>query len=119
MPGHRSSYGHFQQEGVAVLDRVIGTRGRPLALRCDNGSEFTSRHFLAWCEENRIQLVHIQPGRPMQNGHVESFNGRFRDEYLNANWFQNLPDAETENRKSEEGIQFGAPSQQPRVPDTG
>jgi putative transposase len=76
-----------------VLDRVIGTRGRPLALRCDNGSEFTSRHFLAWCEENRIQLVHIQPGRPMQNGHVESFNGRFRDECLNANWFQNLADA--------------------------
>jgi putative transposase len=76
-----------------VLDRVIELRGRPTALRCDNGSEFTSRHFLGWCEEKGIQLVHIQPGRPMQNGHVESFNGRFRDECLNANWFQNLADA--------------------------
>jgi putative transposase len=78
-----------------VLDRVIGKRGRPVALRCDNGSEFTSRHFLGWCEEKGIQLIHIQPGRPMQNGHVESFNGRFRDECLNANWFQNLTDAKT------------------------
>ena len=76
-----------------ILDRVIETRGRPKALRCDNGSEFTSRHFVGWCEEKGIQLIHIQPGRPTQNGHVESFNGRFRDECLNANWFQNLTDA--------------------------
>jgi len=76
-----------------VLDRVIEMRGLPAGLRCDNGSEFTSRHFLGWCEEKKIRLVHIQPGRPMQNGHVESFNGRFRDECLNANWFQNLADA--------------------------
>jgi putative transposase len=76
-----------------VLDRVIEIRGVPAGLRCDNGPEFTSRHFLGWCEEKRIQLIHIQPGRPMQNGHVESFNGRFRDECLNANWFQNLVDA--------------------------
>jgi putative transposase len=53
----------------------------------------TSRHFLSWCEEWKIQLIHIQPGRPMQNGHVESFNGRLRDECLNANWFRNLVDA--------------------------
>jgi putative transposase len=73
--------------------RVIAERGKPAALRCDNGPEFTSRHFIAWCEEQRIRLVHIQPGRPMQNGHIESFNGRLRDECLNANWFQNLDDA--------------------------
>jgi len=52
----------------------------------------TSRHFLSWCEERKIQLIHIQPGRPMQNGHVESFN-RLRDECLNANWFHNPLDA--------------------------
>jgi putative transposase len=52
-----------------------------------------SRHFLSWCEERKIQLIHIQPGRPMQNGHIESFNGRLRDECLNANWFHNLADA--------------------------
>ena len=76
-----------------VLERVIAERGAPQSLRCDNGPEFTSRHFLAWCEERSIEVVHIQPGRPMQNGYVESFNGRFRDECLNANWFVNIVDA--------------------------
>jgi putative transposase len=75
------------------LEAVIASRGRPEAIRCDNGPELTSRHFLSWCEERKIQLIHIQPGRPMQNGHVESFNGRLRDECLNANWFRNLMDA--------------------------
>ena len=75
------------------LEGVIESRGMPEAIRCDNGPELTSRHFLSWCEERKIQLIHIQPGRPMQNGHVESFNGRLRDECLNANWFRNLMDA--------------------------
>ncbi len=75
------------------LESVIERRGKPEAIRCDNGPELTSRHFLSWCEERKIQLIHIQPGRPMQNGHVESFNGRLRDECLNANWFRNLLDA--------------------------
>jgi putative transposase len=76
-----------------VLDWVIGQRGGPEAIRCDNGPEFTSRHFLSWCEEHKIRTVYIQPGRPMQNGYVESFNGRFRDECLNANWFATMADA--------------------------
>lgn len=63
-----------------VLERVIAERGVPKSLRCDNGPEFTSRHFLGWCEERGIALVHIQPGKPMQNGYLESFNGRLRDE---------------------------------------
>jgi Integrase core domain len=66
------------------LEDVIEHRGKPETIRCDNGPELTSRHFLSWCEERKIQLIHIQPGRPMQNGHVESFNGRLRDECLNA-----------------------------------
>ena len=76
-----------------ALEAVIQRRPMPEAIRCDNGPEFTSRHFLSWCEERKIQLIHIQPGRPMQNGHIESFNGRLRDECLNANWFHNLADA--------------------------
>lgn len=75
------------------LEAVIQQRGMPEAIRCDNGPELTSRHFLSWCEERKIQLIHIQPGRPMQNGHVESFNGRLRDECLNASWFHTLADA--------------------------
>jgi putative transposase len=76
-----------------VLEWIIQQRGRPETLRCDNGPEFTSRHFLSWCDENRVKVHHIQPGKPMQNAHAESFNGRFRDECLNANWFLTLQDA--------------------------
>ena len=53
-----------------VLERVIGERGRPENVRSDNGPEFTSRRMLAWAEDWKLRLVHIQPGRPMQNGHV-------------------------------------------------
>ena len=76
-----------------VLDAIVAERGRPQAIRCDNGPELTSRHFLAWCVERQIELMHIQPGKPTQNARVESFNGRLRDECLNLSWFQNLFDA--------------------------
>jgi putative transposase len=76
-----------------VLDEIIGQRGKPLSIRCDNGPELTSRHFLAWAIEQKIELVHIQPGKPMQNGRCESFNGRLREECLRVSWFENLFDA--------------------------
>lgn len=75
-----------------VLERLIDERGLPENVRSDNGPEFTSRRMLGWAEERKINLVHIQPGRPMQNGHVESFHGRLRDECLNANWFRTMKD---------------------------
>jgi putative transposase len=73
-----------------ALDRVITMRGKPERIRMDNGSELTSRHFLAWGIDQRIELAHIQPGKPIQNAHVESFNGRLRDECLNTQWFRNV-----------------------------
>jgi len=76
-----------------VLDAIVAERGQPLAIRCDNGPELTSRHFLAWCVERKIELVHIQPGKPTQNARVESFHGRLREECLMVSWFQNLFDA--------------------------
>ena len=76
-----------------VLDQIIAQRGQPQSIRCDNGPELTSRHFLAWCIEQKIELVHIQPGKPTQNAHVESFHGRLREECLRVSWFQNLFDA--------------------------
>ena len=76
-----------------VLDAIVAERGQPQAIRCDNGPELTSRHFLAWCVERKIELIHIQPGKPTQNARVESFNGRLRDECLTVSWFQNLFDA--------------------------
>jgi putative transposase len=54
-----------------ALEQIVVERGGPKVLRCDNGPELTSRHFLAWCIERRIELVHIQPGWPMQNGQGE------------------------------------------------
>ena len=76
-----------------VLDRIIAERGKPEGLRLDNGPEFTSRCFIAWAEQSGVPLIYIQPGKPVQNSYIESFNGRFRDECLNANWFENLADA--------------------------
>src|SRR5258707_1336562 len=76
-----------------VLDGIMAERGQPQAIRCDNGPELTSRHFLAWCVERQIELMHIQPGKPTQNARVESFHGRLRDECLTVSWFQNLFDA--------------------------
>jgi putative transposase len=87
--------GFASRRVTRVLDEVMGRRGIPQAIRCDNGPELTSRHFLAWALEWKIELRHIQPGRPMQNGHVESFHGRLREECLRTHWFRNLFDART------------------------
>ena len=55
-----------------VLERAIADYGKPQAIRCDNGPELTSRHFLAWAIQWKIDLVHIQPGKPTQNRGMES-----------------------------------------------
>jgi transposase InsO family protein len=76
-----------------VLERAIAAYGKPQSIRSENGPELTSRHYLAWAIEWKIDLVHIQPGKPTQNGGMESFNGKLRDECLNTSWFWNLFDA--------------------------
>ena len=76
-----------------LLDQASLFRGYPVAVRTDNGPEFTSRAFMAWAQTHGIRHILIQPGRPMQNGYIESFNGKFRDECLNDHWFQTLPQA--------------------------
>jgi len=82
-------------EVARLLDRVAVFRGYPLALRTDNGPEFTSRAFMAWANSHGIRHILIEPGRPMQNGYIESFNGKFRDECLNEQWFETLQQART------------------------
>lgn len=62
-------------------------------MRTDNGPEFTSRIVMAWAQKHGIRHLLIQPGRPMQNGYIESFNGKFRDEHLNEHWFDSLDEA--------------------------
>ena len=59
----------------------------------DNGTEFTSNAMLSWADENAVEWHYIAPGKPMQNGFVESFNGRLRDECLNEHLFDGLADA--------------------------
>ena len=85
--------GFASRRVTRVLDEVIARRGRPEAIRCDNGPELTSRHFLAWSVECHIEVRHIQPGKPTQNAYVESFHGKLREECLRVSWFTNLFDA--------------------------
>ena len=65
----------------------------PKKLRCDNGPEMSSRKFMDWAFNNNIAIEYIQPGKPIQNAFIESFNSRFRDECLNEHLFHDLKDA--------------------------
>jgi len=78
-----------------VLTQLIKERGRPAVIVCDNGPEFISRALEIWAEEHGVKLHFIEPGKPVQNCYVESFNGRFRDECLNEHWFTSMDDART------------------------
>jgi putative transposase len=78
------------------LTAVIAARGKPGQIVSDNGTEFTSNAILSWAAENRIDWHYIQPGKPMQNGFIESFNGRMRDELLNESLFFGLDHARQE-----------------------
>lgn len=75
------------------LTTLIETRGRPHMIVSDNGTEFTSNAILAWTKEHQVEWHYIAPGRPMQNGYIESFNGRMRDELLNESLFVDLDQA--------------------------
>ncbi len=78
---------------VRVLDRLARSRGLPRTIVTDNGPEFTSRVLDQWAYKAGVELHFIQPGKPVQNAFVESFNGKFRDECLNQSWFVSLADA--------------------------
>ena len=76
-----------------ALERLMEFRGKPKAIRSDNGTEFTSNIILKWALESGLEWQYIQPGKPQQNGHIESFNGKLRDECLNENLFFDLNQA--------------------------
>jgi putative transposase len=75
------------------LDRVVELRGKPLQIVSDNGTELTSHAILRWQEDRGVPWHYIAPGKPMQNGFVESLIGRLRDECLNEHLFRSLPEA--------------------------
>ncbi len=78
---------------IACLDRLKLTRGLPQAITVDGGTEFYSRAMDSWAYRNKVQLDFIRSGKPVENAFIESFNGRLRDECLNANLFFPLEDA--------------------------
>jgi putative transposase len=75
------------------LTMLIGKRGKPQMIVTDNGTEFTSNAILGWAKDHGVNWHYIAPGRPMQNGYIESFNGRMRDELLNESLFIDLDQA--------------------------
>lgn len=75
---------------IRVLERLIESRQIPSYIRVDNGPEFISDRLQSWCEERKIDLKFIQPGKPMQNGFVERNNGSLRKELLDAYLFYTL-----------------------------
>lgn len=78
---------------TSVLDRISMVRSLPKIITVDNGSEFISKEMDSWAYRRGVQLDFIRPGRPVENAHIESFNGRLRDECLNAELFLTLEDA--------------------------
>jgi putative transposase len=77
---------------VRALDAVVSWRGRPTAIRCDNGPEFLADVFVDWCKANQVEPRYIQPGKPNQNAFVERFNRTYRTEVLDAYLFESLVD---------------------------
>lgn len=116
---------------VEVLDRVKAGRTLPKRIVVDNGTEFDSRELDAWAYFNQVKIHFIRPGKPVENAYIESFNGRMRDEFLNANAFESMADAAKKlesfkldyNRVRPHGSLGGLPpeefvrAQNQRVPD--
>lgn len=78
---------------VRTLDQITQRFGKPKLLQIDNGPEFRGKQLDVWAKRNQVELHFIDPGKPTQNGHIESFNGRFREECLDQEWFVSLKEA--------------------------
>ena len=78
---------------VRLLEHLVHWHGAPKRITLDNGPEFTGQALDAWAYQHDVKLDFIDPGKPMQNGHLESFNGKFRDECLTVHWFRSLAHA--------------------------
>lgn len=79
---------------IRALEQVIEWRGKPAAIRCDNGPEYLSGALVNWAQKNRITLLYIQPGKPTQNAYVERFNRTVRHEWLDLHDFESIEHAQ-------------------------
>jgi len=79
---------------IRALEQVIEWRGKPAALRCDNGPEYISSQMVEWANKNKITLLYIQPGKPTQNAYIERFNRTARHEWLDMHTFNSIEHAQ-------------------------
>ncbi len=82
------------QRVIRTLERIIEWRGKPLALRCDNGPEYISQQLIDWANQQQITMLYIQPGKPTQNAYVERFNRTVRHEWLDLHSFDSIDHAQ-------------------------
>lgn len=82
------------QRVIRALEHIIEWRGKPLALRCDNGPEYISQQLIDWANDKQITLMYIQPGKPTQNAYVERFNRTVRHEWLDMHSFNSIDQAQ-------------------------
>ena len=81
------------QDVLSVLTELFIQRGVPVHIRSDNGAEFTAKNVRSWLSRLQIKPLFIEPGSPWENGYIESFNGKMRDELLNGEIFYTLKEA--------------------------
>lgn len=98
------------------LDAIVARRGKPDLIVCDHGTEFASNAMLAWAQRSRVAWHFIAPGKPMQNGICEAFNGRMRDELLNETIFDDRDHARSALARSAAGYTQQRPHSAPRLP---
>ena len=79
---------------IRALEQVIEWRGKPAALRCDNGPEYISGEMVNWANQHQITLIYIQPGKPTQNAYIERFNRTARHEWLDMHIFNSIEHAQ-------------------------
>ena len=79
---------------IRALNQIIEWRGKPNAIRCDNGPEYISHQFLAWAEKQGIKIEHIQPGNPQQNAYVERYNRTVRYDWLSHYLFESIQEVQ-------------------------
>jgi len=88
----KRSWRHF--DIIEILSGLFVTRGTPEYIRSDNGSEFTANRLRKWLKDVEVSTLYIEPGSPWENGYIESFNSRMRDEFLNGELFDTMKEVE-------------------------
>ena len=105
------------EDVVGVLNRIRLQRGAPKMLYCDNGTEFSSQTMDLWAYQNGVRIDFSRPGKPTDNAFIESFNGTFRAECLDAHWFDVVDGGPGDRGDLAEGIQRESSSQGSRGED--